>query len=140
MYLDKAFGVDISPTTPRNYFVLVPNRLPSLFAKRPEITRGSSVRCFFLFCFRHILVSGAAWRQPLVSCAPCDFRLTFRVSSFKSNNVASITANRLNFTVVELDSVYLWHLWPLCLKWISVSVGTDPPCCFRTESCFVFSP
>ena len=37
-------------------------------------------------------------------------------------------------------SVYLWHLWPLCFKRISVSVGTDPPSCFRTESCFVFSP
>lgn len=23
---------------------------------------------------------------------------------------------------------------------VSVSVGTDSPCCFRTESCFVFSP
>ena len=43
------------------------------------------------------MVSGAAWRQPLVSCAPCNFRLTFRVSSFKPNNVAYITANRLNF-------------------------------------------
>ena len=60
--------------------------------------------------------------------------------SFKPKNVAYITANRLNFTVMELDSVYLWHLWPLCLKWVSVSVGTDPSCCFRTESCFVFSP
>ena len=70
------------------------------------------------------MVSGAAWRRPLVSCAPCSFRLTFRFSSFKPNNVAYITANRLNFTVVELASVYLWHLWPLCLKWISVSVGT----------------
>ena len=49
MYLDKAFGVDISPTTPRNYFVLVPNRFPRLFARRPEITRGSSVRCFVFF-------------------------------------------------------------------------------------------
>ena len=28
-------------------------------------------------------------------------------SSFKPNNVAYITANRLNFTVMELDSVYL---------------------------------
>ena len=43
------------------------------------------------------------WRQPLISCAPCNFRLTFRVSSFKPNNVAYITANRLNFTVVELS-------------------------------------
>ena len=60
MYLDKAFGVDISPTTPRNYFVFVPNRLPSLFAKRPEITRGSSVRCFF-FCF----VFGIYWSAAL---------------------------------------------------------------------------
>ena len=45
--------------------------------------------------------------KPLVSCVPCNFRLTFRVSSFKPNNVAYITANRPNFTVVEVDSVYL---------------------------------
>ena len=68
------------------------------------------------------------------------FVLCFRVSSFKPNNVVYIAANKLKFTVAELDSVYLWHLWPLCLKWISVSVGIDLPCCFRTESCFVFFP
>ena len=65
MYLDKAFGVDISPTTPRNYFVFVPNRLLSLFARRPEITRGSSVRCFFFFFFfRHIWKVFLDWALP----------------------------------------------------------------------------
>ena len=29
----------MGPTTPRNNFVFVPNRLPTLFTRRPEMTR-----------------------------------------------------------------------------------------------------
>ena len=52
--------------------------------------------------------------------------------------MAYVTANRFNFNVVELDSVYFWYLWPWCLKLISVSVGTDPPY-FSGQSCVLYS-
>ena len=34
-----SLGIDIGPITTRNDFVFVPNRLPNLFARRPEVTR-----------------------------------------------------------------------------------------------------
>ena len=111
MYLDKVFGVDISPTTPRNYFVFVPNRLPSLFAKRPEITRGSSVRCFFFCCF----VFGIYWSAALhggshlyhVLRVIFVLRFVFQVSS----PTMWPTSQLIGLTL-------LWWNWILCISGI----------------------
>ena len=122
---------------PRDPFLESPETFRTCFGwhKTPFILKKETFQAMKLcdnFVFSDIKNMYYVHRVILVLC--------FRVSSFKPNNVAYIPANKLKFTVVELDSVYLLHLWPLCLKWISVSVGIDPPCCFRTESCFVFFP
>ena len=65
------------------------------------------------------------------TCIMCYFLFYVSCFKFQAPQWAYITANKLNFKVVELDSaVYLSNLW-MCLKWISISVGTYPPCCFK---------
>ena len=86
-------------------------------------------RSFFQFAL-DIFLHNLKWSAALYS-GSCSyyvlrviFCLTFRVSSFKLRSMAYITANRLNLTVVELDSVYLWHLCLLWLKWIQSLLET----------------
>ena len=79
--------VDIRPMTPRNNFVLVSNRLPNLFARRPEMTlplipsghakpSGSSVRHFFPF-FGVVL----DWALPLRAAQEIFPKCSFRRSA-----------------------------------------------------------